>query len=152
MKGRSPTKAEQIYGAAVIQACGCMACAKMGHPNDWSEPLEYVEFHHSSDKGAVKPLSGFFGYGLCPVHHRGATGGQPIPEGEPVRHDPLGSRKKLFFEKVGTDLELVKYAWSKLPLDAIDKIGELTGIWSFEELIKEDAKLRNLSENINSKN
>ncbi|HCZ9044748.1 TPA: hypothetical protein O4G41_000911 [Vibrio alginolyticus] len=150
MKGRKPTKAEQIYGQAVIQRCGCIACDKLGHPNDWPEPLEYVEFHHSSEKGAVKPLAHFFGYGLCPVHHRGATGGNPIPEGEPVRHDPLGSRKQLFFNKVGTDLELVEYTWSKLPLEALDQIGELTGIWSFEELVREDAKQRNIFENINS--
>ncbi|HHP0484908.1 TPA: Ref family recombination enhancement nuclease [Vibrio harveyi] len=152
MKGRTATKAEQIYGEAVIRVCGCMACSKMGHPNDWSEPLQYVEFHHSSEKGSVKPLSGFFGYGLCPVHHRGSTGGEPIPKGEPVRHDSLGSRKKLFFEKVGTDIELVEYAWSMLPLDAIDKIGELTGIWSFTDLIKEDAILRNMSANKHFKN
>ncbi|EGQ9145689.1 hypothetical protein AAHL06_002937 [Vibrio parahaemolyticus] len=150
MKGRKPTKAEQIYGQAVIQRCGCIACDKLGHPNDWPEPLEYVEFHHSSEKGAVKPLAHFFGYGLCPVHHRGATGCNPIPEGEPVRHDPLGSRKQLFFNKVGTDLELVEYAWSKLPLEALDQIGELTGIWSFEELVREDTKKRNILENINS--
>ncbi|EPF8052781.1 hypothetical protein ACSVUS_002205 [Vibrio alginolyticus] len=42
MKGRKPTKAEQIYGQAVIQRCGCIACDKLGHPNDWPEPLEYV--------------------------------------------------------------------------------------------------------------
>ncbi|EMG7549784.1 Ref family recombination enhancement nuclease [Vibrio alginolyticus] len=150
MKGRKPTKAEQIYGQAVIQRCGCIACDKLGHPNDWPEPLEYIEFHHSSEKGAVKPLAHFFGYGLCPVHHRGATGGNPIPEGEPVRHDPLGSRKQLFFNKVGTDLELVEYAWSKLPLEALDQIGELAGIWSFEELVREDTKKRNILENINS--
>lgn len=60
MKGRKPTKAEQIYGQAVIQRCGCIACDKLGHPNDWPEPLEYVEFHHSSEKGAVKPLAQFF--------------------------------------------------------------------------------------------
>ncbi|HHF3225031.1 Ref family protein [Vibrio alginolyticus] len=150
MKGRKPTKAEQIYGQAVIQRCGCIACDKLGHPNDWPEPLEYIEFHHSSEKGAVKPLAHFFGYGLCPVHHRGATGGNPIPEGEPVRHDPLGSRKQLFFNKVGTDLELAEYAWSKLPLEALDQIGELTGIWSFEELVREDTKKRNILENINS--
>ncbi len=89
MKGRKPNKAEQIYGAAVIQRCACVACEKLGYENGYPEPAEYIEFHHNPDKGSIKPLSGFFGYGLCAVNHRGAVaGGMKIPEGEPVRHQP----------------------------------------------------------------
>ncbi|HDM8198701.1 TPA: hypothetical protein P0E36_004885 [Vibrio harveyi] len=144
MRGRKPNKAESIFGKAVINAVGCVACAKLGYDNDYPEPAEYVQFHHNPDKGSIKPHCHFFGYGLCPVHHQGTTpGGQKIPEGEPVRHSPLGSHYTAFKEKVGTDLDNARYVWDRLPLEAQDQIGELTGIWDFDELLKEDAKLRN---------
>lgn len=143
MKGRKPNKAEMIYGAAMLQACGCVACAKLGYDNDYPEPAEYVEVHHNPDKGSIKPLAHFFTYGLCPVHHRAATNGQKLPEGEPVRHSPLGSHYTAYKERVGTDLDLARHCWERLPLDAQDQIGELTGIWSFDELLELDAKNRN---------
>lgn len=141
MKGRKPNKSEQTYIAAMLNSSACVACAKLGYDNDYPEPAEYVEVHHTN--GSIKPLAHFFTYGLCPAHHRGAVNGTKLPKGEPIRHSPLGSHYAAFKDRVGVELDLVKYVWERLPLDAQDQIGELTGIWSFDELLTQDAKNKN---------
>ncbi|MEZ9681934.1 Ref family recombination enhancement nuclease [Vibrio splendidus] len=141
MNGRRPTKGEQIYIAAVLRSQGCIACSRLGYDNDWPEPAEYVEIHHID--GSKAPLCHYKTIPLCPVHHRGATGGTKLPKGEPVRHSPLGSHYAAFKDKVGGDMDLLRLCWEGLPLDAQDQIGEITGIWSFDELLTQDAKNKN---------
>ncbi|KFA99458.1 Ref family recombination enhancement nuclease [Vibrio sp. ER1A] len=138
MNSRTPTKAERIYLEAAKIAVGCVACNKLNYENDYLP--EYLAIHHSTDKGSKAPLAHFFGVPICGVHHQGVVpSGMKLPKGEPVRHSPLGSHEKVFKEKVGSDLELVRFVWSKLSLDAIDAIGEITGIYSFDDLLKIDS-------------
>lgn len=125
MMGRKPTKAEQIYIERVTAAVGCVACRLTGKPND--APSEYLSFHHNSDKGSTSALCHFFGVPLCATHHQGH---EMAHSDTPVRHRNYAHFKRM----VGSDLDLARYCWQCLPQDAIDQIGELTGIWNFSDL------------------
>ncbi|MGB1975879.1 MAG: Ref family recombination enhancement nuclease [Vibrio toranzoniae] len=143
MNSRKPLKAEQIYLEAAAITCGCVACAKLGYENDYLP--EQLSAHHNPDKGNKAPLIHFFAVPLCAVHHQGAVpSGMKLPEGEPVRHSQLGSNSKAFKEQVGTDFELCEYVWDRISLDIKDKIGELTGIYEYRDLINYDASQRNV--------
>ncbi|MFS1865132.1 hypothetical protein [Vibrio breoganii] len=130
MMGRKASKYEQIYIEAAMRSTGCLACRVMGHDTD-VEP-EYLEFHHNPQIGSKDRYAHFYGYPLCPIHHRGAVG-MKIPAREPIRHPPLSSKVK-FSEVVGDDFSLAKKVWDRLPLEAIDAIGEGLGVWSYEDL------------------
>jgi hypothetical protein len=142
MNSRKPTKAELIFLEAAATACGCVACNKLGYENDYLP--EQLAIHHNPDKGNKAPLIHFFGIPICGVHHQGAVpSGMKLPKGEPVRHSPLGSHSKAFKEQIGTDLDLSRYVWDRISLDAKDKIGEITGIYDYSDLLKLDARQRN---------
>lgn len=142
MLSRTPTKAENIFIRAAIQAVGCYACYKLGHPNDYLE--EQLAIHHNPDKGSRDKYCHFFAIPLCGVHHQGAVPpGMKLPATEPVRHSALGATESNFKSTVGDDLEISYAVWEKISLDAQDAIGELTGIYSFFDLAKLDGELRN---------
>lgn len=142
MNSRKPTKAESIFINAAINACGCQACGKMDHPNDYL--AEQLAIHHNPDKGSRDKYSHFFAVPLCAIHHQGAVpAGLKLPKGEPVRHSSLKSSERSFKELIGDDLTMSYYIWERLSLDALDAIGELTGIYSFQDLAQLDGQMRN---------
>ncbi|WP_274882406.1 Ref family recombination enhancement nuclease [Vibrio harveyi] len=142
MNSRKPTKAESIYLEAAAMAVGCVACNKLGYENDYLP--EQLAVHHNPDKGSKEKLCHFFGVPLCGVHHQGAVpSGLKLPEGEPVRHGQ-GEHYRAFMELIGSDIDMCKWVWDRISLDAKDRIGEITSIYSFEDLEKYDNVQRNV--------
>ncbi|MCG6405329.1 Ref family protein [Vibrio fluvialis] len=134
MLGRKPNKAETIYIERVTVSVGCVACHLTGMEND--APPEYLAFHHNPDKGSRDPLCHFFGVPMCPTHHQGhPQAGKDVP----IRHRNYAHFKSL----VGSDIDMARFCWSRLPLEAQDQIGELTGIWDFNDLLLKDDEFRN---------
>ncbi|MCE7567573.1 hypothetical protein LZS85_15725 [Aliivibrio fischeri] len=134
MNGRKPTKAEQAYINGATISVGCVVCNILGYEND--APPEYLAFHHNTDKGSIEPLCHFFGVPICGVHHQGH---ENAPKGEPIRHKNYAH----FKNKVGSDIDLARFVWERLPLDTQDLIGQSQNIWSFDELIERDEQNRN---------
>lgn len=131
MNGRKPSKAELIYINAAKRV-GCVACRKMGHDTDGTE--DYISFHHNPDKGSSRPLAHFFGYCLCPYHHQGVVPAGCTDPGEPIRH----KNEAEFTAKFGSDVACAQYVWNQLTLDQEDKILELAGVESFDDLFFKD--------------
>ncbi|WJT09253.1 Ref family recombination enhancement nuclease [Vibrio harveyi] len=133
MNSRTPTKAETIYLEAAKRAVGCVACNKLGYENDFLP--EQLAIHHDPDFGSKIKLAHFRAVPLCAGHHQGVVpAGCKLPKGEPIRHSQLGSNEKAFKELIGTDAEMCEWVWGRISLDARDKIGEITGIYSYEDL------------------
>lgn len=122
MNGRTPTAAERLYIDACVCSVGCIACILDGR--EIENPQAWTEFHHDPDYGSSEPGAHFHGFGLCPVHHRGAYNGRNVENisAISVRH-PSGGTGTPFAWRYGSDAELCRKAWALLPVSVKERIG-----------------------------
>lgn len=109
-KSRGPTTAERSFLTAMADQ-GCILCRRLGYPGT------PAEIHHlRCGMGMAQRNSDEMAIGLCPEHHRGATG-----------YHGLGRRA---FERTYgvTELDLMREAWEVMDAGRADRISH--NAWS----------------------